>query len=774
MKKLQLISNFKPRKYQELIFANSLNKNSLVILPTGLGKTVIAIMLAIYYFNKNPNKKVLFLAPTKPLVEQQEKSFKSFFKNSNEFNFHSLTGTIPPKKRTELYKKNDFIFSTPQLLENDIVNKIVNIDDFSFVIFDEAHRATGNYAYTFVAKQFALHNIKILALTASPGTSKEEIYTIMENLNINHIEVKKKDDKDVKEYTQVTNIKNIEVELNENFKSIRDKLNKVYNKNIKKIQKYGFLKGKSITQIIKKDILDLQKELRVNIATGETHDSIWKTISLSAGLMKLQYGIELLESQEISSAYNYFYNFFRAGGDNSKAVQELLIDINFREAFHDLTNLYKNNVKHPKLIKLKEIVNHEILKNPNLKIIIFNQYRDSATKIVEELSQIKEIKPTLFIGQSKKGEVKLSQKEQKKVIEDFRDGHYNIIVSTSVGEEGLDIPKVDLVIFYEPVPSAIRTIQRIGRTGRFNQGKAYILMSKDTKDIITKHISSAKERKMYRVLDEIIQDSQNTNKEKKITDFISNNNHSSDNNTSINSIDSNNQNNTENNQNNNHNEKSYIPKIYVDNRENNDLIKELFNESEIEIETKKLEIADIVITQHIAIERKSKADFVNSIIDKRLFPQLLNLSKNYRRPLLLLEGEDSIYSIRNISPNVIRATLSAIAIDLRIPIIYSTGIYESSQIIKTITKRAYRTKKDISLAVDKTFHSEYEELEKFVSTIPKINIITAKLLLSNFNSIKKLVNSTQKDLLQIEGIGKIKAQYLIEFFNREYQNKKKV
>jgi len=174
MKKIELIKDFSPRLYQQSIFANSMNKNSLVVLPTGLGKTVIAIMLSMFYFNKD-NKKILFLAPTKPLVEQQEKSFKSFFSNSDKFKFTVLTGLVSPNKRKEIYKENDFIFSTPQLIENDIINGIINIEDFGFIIFDEGHRASGNYAYCFIAEEFYKKDIKILTLSASPGISIEQI-----------------------------------------------------------------------------------------------------------------------------------------------------------------------------------------------------------------------------------------------------------------------------------------------------------------------------------------------------------------------------------------------------------------------------------------------------------------------------------------------------------------------------------------------------------------------------------------------------------------------
>lgn len=762
--KINLIDKFSARSYQQSIFANSLNKNTLVVLPTGLGKTVIALMLVTYYFNQS-GKKILFLAPTKPLVEQQKQSFQNFFKNESEFIFTTLTGQIQPKKRIELYERSNFIFSTPQLIENDIINNVINLKDFCLIVFDEAHRATGAYAYNFIAEEFTKNsNTKILALTASPGTSMEDIKNVIDNLKIEHVEVKKYDDVDVKPYVQETKINYINIAFPENFKEIKYKLDIVYNGRILALKEFGFLQGKNLKTVTKRDLLDLSIELRKEIAEGNATEEIWKSVSVSAGLMKLQYGIELFESQEISAAHNYFYNFFRDGGDSSKAAQELAADIDFRNAFELISKLKKNNVKHPKLLKLKEIVTENLNKNKELKIIVFNQYRDTATKIVEELNTIKEvsvkryknesktvvsrIKAVLFVGQAKKTEKGLSQKQQKQIIEDFKDNKYNILVSTSVGEEGLDIPKVDLVIFYEPVPSAIRTIQRAGRTGRFKKGEVNILVSENTKDTITRHIATAKEKRMYKVLDKIRDEFSSLEKDQGLTKFISNKKEDTE--VEIKT-------------------KDVRYPIIVDSRENSDLIKQLYKQEDIRVEAKKLDVADIVITEHIAIERKAKEDFVNSILNKRIFSQLIDLAKNYKRPLLILEGKQNIYTLRNLNPNVIRATISAISIDFRIPIIQTDSIEETVEMIKTITKRANKERKVISPVANKTSSSENEELEKFVATIPKINIMTAKELLGEFGTIKKLVNTKDDKLIKISGIGKLRAKSLIEFFNKEYE-----
>lgn len=751
MRKIELISSFTSRGYQQSLFANTMKKNSLIVLPTGLGKTIIALMHAMYQFNTN-NKKILFLAPTKPLVEQHELSFKELIKNKEDIVLQTLTGSVSPKKREEMYKTSDIIFSTPQLIENDIVNSKVPLEDFSLVIIDEAHRATGNYAYCFIAQEFA-KSAQILALTASPGTSKEEIETVMSNLVIENIEVKKYEDDDVKPYVQDTSIEHIQVELTAEQKKIKSHLDKVISKKTQELNNLGVLKGSK--QLSKREILELQSELRKIIGNNEAEEVTWKAISLAAALMKLLYGQELFDSQDFKAAFTYYHNFFREGGDTSKAAQELTMDIDFRDAYDQLRKLHEKNELHPKLHALKKIIAQEFETNPDNKIILFNQYRDTALHICEEIKS-NSCKPVVFFGQNKKGNIGMSQKEQKRILDEFRSGIHNVLISTSVGEEGLDIPKVDTVIFYEPVPSAIRSIQRIGRTGRFNKGKAYVLQTKGTRDIATRYVASAKEKRMYSSLEGIKKDIQKK-KQRGLSDFFEKKSAQTQTKKSTPQENSQQQ-----------QPINSLPRILVDSRENTDLIKKLFKVEEFEVEATQLTVGDIVISEDVAIERKAVGDFVSSLLDKRLFPQLIDLARNFKRPILLIEGEESLYAQRNIHPNVIRSAISSIAIDLRMPIIYTNSIDETLEYIKTIVKRQNKEKKALSLVSNKRGLSEIQEIEKVVSSIPKVNAITAKHLLEHFNSLELLAKASAKELEEVEGIGSIRAKYIYEFMRRKY------
>jgi Fanconi anemia group M protein len=155
----------------------------------------------------------------------------------------------------------------------------------------------------------------------------------------------------------------------------------------------------------------------------------------------------------------------------------------------------------PKQEALKQIIQET---KRGIKIIVFTQYRDTAREIVKNINEIEGVRAVRFVGQmTKEGDAGLSQKEQLKILDGFIGGEFNVLVATQVAEEGLDIPSVDLVVFYEPVPSEIRAIQRRGRTGRKRAGKVVVLMTKDTRDEGIYWSSAFKERRMKKSLRQI-------------------------------------------------------------------------------------------------------------------------------------------------------------------------------------------------------------------------------------------------------------------------------
>jgi len=483
--------DIKLREYQRAIIDSAVKRNCLVVLPTGMGKTIIALFTAINRFEKLPNSKILFLAPTRPLASQHLTTFK---KNLPELyaDMQLFTGKINSKKRQELWQTTDIIFSTPQCIANDLRKNRIGLEDVSLLIEDEAHRCLKNYDYTYVAEKYIEQSRMplILGLTASPGSDKETIDNICQNLRIERVEIRSRYSEDVKPYMQKLETEIIKVELPEEFKIVRSYLQRIYTKKIEEMQKRKLL----FSRATKKTLLDLQFRMVKAISSGNKHFNLLRGMVLCSQAIKINHAIELLETQSINSLHNYLKSLIEKA--KTKSAINLVNDKDFSSAYLAVSKLYNENIEHPKLQKLKEILKEKIKKT-----IIFSQYRDTISRIKKELEPLTNCE--IFVGQQKKGALGLSQKEQALIIEKFNKGEINCLISTSIGEEGLDLPEVNLVIFYEPVPSAIRKIQRSGRTARLKPGKIITLITKGTRDESNYWAAYHKEKKMYRILDDL-------------------------------------------------------------------------------------------------------------------------------------------------------------------------------------------------------------------------------------------------------------------------------
>jgi len=212
------IKNFAPRLYQETIMASCAKGNCLIILPTGLGKTKTAILATAQRLNSFPKSKILFLTVTKPLAEQIYNEVKECL-NLDENKIVLFTGSVSPKKREELWKNSVVIVSTPQCIENDIINNRIILDDVSLLIADEAHNAVKDYSYTWVAKQYHKKSKypRIIGLTASPGSDLEKIQEVCKNLYIEEIEIRTDKDPDVRPYVHDIDVNWVDVELPKAF-----------------------------------------------------------------------------------------------------------------------------------------------------------------------------------------------------------------------------------------------------------------------------------------------------------------------------------------------------------------------------------------------------------------------------------------------------------------------------------------------------------------------------------------------------------------------------
>ncbi len=481
--------NFTPRSYQKEIFETTKNNSTLVCLPTGTGKTINIILLTVHRLNSIKDSKAAIVSPTKPLNAQHVKTFSNYTTIPTE-EIVLVTGLTKPEERKELYKKR-VIIATPQTLKEDIENNRFSFEDFSLLAVDEAHRAIGNYAYNFLAEKYIRESSSplILALTASPGGTKTKIEEIKSNLHIGAVEIRTEED--IKEHMQEKKAVWLEVELPPELKQIQSLIKSAFKNKINDLKKIGFTKPVSL--ITKRDLLILQQQLRKNLS--QKNPSTFYGISLTALLIKIDYAIELLETQGLLPLQE-FWN--KLQHEETKAAKSILKMEEIQNAISLTSSLISKNIKHPKLYMLRGIIRKELVQNPDAKFIIFANYRNTIEEILDFLNKENKIRATKLIGQ-KSG---LTQKEQISTIRNFEEGKYNALIGTSILEEGLDIKTTgaELAIFYDIVPSEIRTIQRKGRVGRIQAGKIIFLVTNNTREQGYKWSAYHKEKTMKKTL----------------------------------------------------------------------------------------------------------------------------------------------------------------------------------------------------------------------------------------------------------------------------------
>lgn len=461
------------REYQVKIAREAEKQNTLVILPTGLGKTSIAALVAASMLYIYPSKKVLMMAPTRPLIRQHALFFSRVLRLPVE-EFICLTGETTSSIRKIIWLgKARVIFATPQIVWNDIESGSLSLKNFSLVIFDECHRSVREYAYTKVAKHY-IENSEypiILALTASMTHDREKAKEICNNLYIEKVVFLEEDDESVRAYINPVKVEWRLIKLPDEYVSVSSALRSMLQERLEWLFEMRLLAERRAT---KKNLIELSNKLSEYL-NKEKSGMLLAAISKVTQAIALSHMIELLETQGPDSALRYL----REGSVKSWSRARLVKEIENNGIFM----LLKQLPEHPKMKHVVDAVREALVNNRDSRILIFTQYRDTATKIVAELNK-SGFQAARFVGQAFKAEDEgMSQSAQQETLNAFRDGFYRVLVATSVAEEGLDIPEVSLVIFYEPIPSSIRYIQRRGRTGRRTPGSVIIFAAENTSDV---------------------------------------------------------------------------------------------------------------------------------------------------------------------------------------------------------------------------------------------------------------------------------------------------
>ncbi len=758
-------NSIESRLYQQVLAGDVLKKgNTMVVAPTALGKTIVAILVAADRLQKVKNSKVLIVAPSKPLAIQHEDSFKEFL----TLPCTSITGAIKTDERVKRWEESRIISATPQTVESDLLNGRYDLSDVSLIVFDECHHGVGAYSYVYLASRYVQESNfnLILGLTASPGSDKSKIKEVCENLYIQNIVVKTEQDSDVRPYFNPVEIDWVRVKMSSELEKIKKYVDKALKVRLKALKNMGVIRTVSVGKV---DVLKARGRIQGEIARSVNPDKeLFQAISILSAVINIQHSQELIETQGIQTFNKYIS---RLRKKKTKAAKSLMWDDNFGRAVKMARDAERHGWEHPKLREVTNILKKELgtgdgqtkLQSTRFKekdektskIIVFTQYRDTLEMIHQKLEK-EGIKSAKFFGQaSKDGEKGLTQKQQKAIIKSFRMGEYDVLLSTSVAEEGIDIPAVDLVILYEPVPSEVRMIQRRGRTGRKRTGRVKVLITNGTRDEAYYWSSVRKEEHMkYQLIDPKVLEELNASAIERMEDQKK-----------IKVLDR-------------PKIESDKPVVYVDSREGNSKVIRHLTEMEIDVKVRSMAVGDYQVSDDVVIERKTAKDFVDSIIDKRLFKQARELSEEFKRPLLILEGDD-IYN-GMIHPNAVRGTLAAIAIDFGISIIPTRNSQDTAAMIKRIAVREQNGEKThIQIRTDKKPVSLWEQQLFIIESLPNIGPVNAKNLLQHFGSVEKVISASENELQEVEGIGKktaknirkvVESKYL--YFENEIKEKK--
>lgn len=726
------------RLYQQVIFDAATRENTLVVLPTGLGKTQIAVMLAAHRLSEPPGSKVLVIAPTRPLTLQHRRTFERTLDLPGD-SLQVLTGRVPPSQRAGIWERAQLAFATPQVVERDIIAGRLPLEDFSLVVFDEAHRAVGNYPYGFIAERYmsAAKSPLILGLTASPGGEAEKVEEVKENLFIQHVETRTERDSDVAPYIQPVEVEWRRLELPGPVVEIKTVLEGRLKEQLRELKKYGFLR--SIQRVSKRELLQVQMSIREAMQEhgGSPPSRFYAALVAQAAAFRLCHAIELLETQGLESLGRYLSGLARKAGKPGapKSAKLLMSDSQIRRVVEIVDDL-KGRLENPKIVEARKILKAQFRRNPDSRTIVFSHYRDSADRLVKALGSVENVRPVKFIGQaSREGDRGLSQKDQAEILDRFRAGEVNVLVSTAVGEEGLDIPSVDLVLFYEAVPSGIRLIQRRGRTGRRAPGRMIALLAKGTRDEAFYWSAVHKERRMREALSEASGEAAAEVGQKMLDEFSGEN-----------------------------------IKVIADHRETASGVVRELTRLGVEVEIRQLDVGDFILSERVGVERKSAGDFLQSMIDKRLMDQAKQLTETFERPVLILEGR-GLYSRRGIHPNAIRGALASLAVDYHIPILPARDEKETARLLFSIARREQAgVAREIPIRGVAKGLTLPEQQRFIVEGLPGVSAVLAKRLLEHFGTVERVVRASEDELKEVHGIGKEKAKEIRRVLSSEYES----
>tara|TARA_Y100000766_G_scaffold200083_1_gene172355 strand:- start:14017 stop:16689 length:2673 start_codon:yes stop_codon:yes gene_type:complete len=486
------------RAYQLMALRNALATSTLMVMPTGFGKTAVEWMAMAEALRLN-NGKILLIAPTTGLVEQQQRMAREMLDLEPDL-IQLFTGDIAPAKRPPVWQAARIVMATAQVIRNDAVNGSIDLSDVGLLIVDEAHHGTGKHAYAQVGnlyREARQHDPLVLGATASPGSTEHNIMEVIRTFGFDCLDVKRKEDPLLQPYAVDMSTVPHRLPLPDTLLTLIQPLKDHFDQEAKHLQDLGFLAPTA--HINGKMIDDAQRRASQAIQRRDVRG--YDAARRIGDLRRTHILLDLLQTQGIKAALAFLNRAEEDGRTGERTTNRFVAKPavhHFRIAAKEIPEL------HPKPSHVVQLVEKQITAHPKSKIIVFTEYRDTVENIVSLLDSIESVAADRFIGQSGKGKRKgMTQKQQLEQLRRFRKGEINVLVATSVGEEGLDVPAAELVVLYEPVPSAIRAIQRRGRTARQQAGTVHTLIAQGTRDEYVQIAAEKREQRMYRLLQRI-------------------------------------------------------------------------------------------------------------------------------------------------------------------------------------------------------------------------------------------------------------------------------
>jgi Fanconi anemia group M protein len=481
------------REYQRRMVGRALEANTLVVLPTALGKTVIAELVAAELLDRYPGCRVLMMAPTKPLALQHRESVLRHLRLERH-EVAAVTGETGGRQMVWRDPRVRIFTATPQAVLNDYRRGLVGLEEFALLVFDECHRSRSRYAYTRLAEEYVRRcpYPLILALTASPGSEEEKVVEVVRNLWIEQIVWMSEEEEEVSRYIPGVKVSWVRVALPKEYEAIRQEIRRMIESVLERLRIGGLLRVPR-EAVNRKVLVGLMNRLRAEIEAGVKGPNMHYMALISAAL-SLYHAEELIESQHVHSLRRYLEEIGRSELRSHRMIAGM-------PEYRRLVMMVNEcRADHTKVAALASALTAHFAEKGDDRVLVFANIRATAEVLVERLRE-RGYRAALFIGKAEgKQGPRMTQEEQARTLKAFREGAYNVLVATSIGEEGLDIPECGLVVFYEPAVSGIRYIQRRGRTGRRLPGKAVILVAEETVDEYYFREGYRRARKMEKIL----------------------------------------------------------------------------------------------------------------------------------------------------------------------------------------------------------------------------------------------------------------------------------